>query len=203
MVKILAVLLLSLAGFYLGYKLYKANKDRDEGVSLYATITLICALLGGVVLITYLLLGESGWTDDSKAMMRLILVSGTGASFLFLGGSLIIRGRRSSDKLTQIAGLTWVLITLFASGYCLSYINKMNDGWTQEKREKVLSRCNPERYNCLCYLKESMKMFDNPEDMTNTLKDETKNKAKVDKFNETLDSKCPCGSSSGGEEVDF
>jgi hypothetical protein len=48
-----------------------------------------------------------------------------------------------------------------------------------------------------------MKMFKDPDEMTRVLSKEDENKAKVDKFNSVIDSKCPCGSSQGAEEVDF
>ena len=210
MVKVLAVLLLSLAGFYLGYKLYKANKEENEGVSMYATITLICALLGGLILVSYLLLRESGWTDDSKAMMRLIIVSGVGISFLFLGIKLIIRGRRSTDKLTQIAGLSWILVTLFASGFCLSYISKMNDGWTAEKRENVMNHClkladQGKAYNCPCFVEKAVKAYKTPDDFTKSMENEST--GKKEEFENKMLEDCACGGKSYSEEevesIDF
>jgi hypothetical protein len=203
MIKILAVLLLAIAGFYLGYKLYKSNKENDQTVSMYATLTMICALVGGIVLISYLLLKGSPWTGENKVLMRYILVFCLAVSFVYLGGKLIIRGRRGDDRLTQIAGLSWVLVTLLASGYAISYVSKMNEGWTSEKQKTILSRCNSSIYNCSCYLEQSMKMFKNPDDMTKALSDEKNNKVKVENFNAVIDSLCPCGSSQGAEEVDF
>jgi len=141
MIKILAVLLLAIAGFYLGYKLYKSNKENDQTVSMYATLTMICALAGGIVLISYLLLKGSPWTGENKVIMRYILICCLAISFIYLGGKLIIRGRRGDNRLTQIGGLSWVLITLLASGFSLSYVSKMNQGWTQEKQNVVLNTC--------------------------------------------------------------
>ena len=141
MIKILAILLLSLAGFYLGYKLYKSNKENNPTLSLYATLTMICAISGGIVLISYLLLKGDHWTGENKALLRCILVCCLSVSFLFLGAKLIIRGRKGDNRLSQIAGLSWVLVTLLASGYALSYVSKMNDGWTQEKQNVVLNTC--------------------------------------------------------------
>ena len=133
MIKILAVLLLAIAGFYLGYKLYKSNKEDDQTVSMYAALTMICAVTGGIVLISYLLLKGSPWTGENKVVMRYILILCIAVSFIYLGGKLIIRGRRGDNKLTQIAGLSWVLVALLASGYALSYVSKMNEGWTPER----------------------------------------------------------------------
>ena len=201
--KILAVLLLSLAGFYLGYKLYKANKENNPTLSLYATLTMICAISGGIVLISFLMLRGDHWTGENKALLRYILVCCLTVSFLFLAAKLIIRGRKGDNRLAQIAGLSWVLVTLLASGYALSYVSKMNDGWTTEKRDAITAKCNPSIYNCSCYLEESMKMFKDPDEMTRVLSKEDDNKAKVDKFNSVIDSQCPCGTSQGAEEVDF
>ena len=203
MIKILAILLLSLAGFYLGYKLYKSNKENNPTLSLYATLTMICAISGGIVLISYLLLKEDHWTGENKALFGYILVCCLSVSFLFLGAKLIIRGRKGDDRLAQIAGLSWVLVTLLASGYVLSYVSKMNDGWTDEKRATITAMCNSSIYNCSCYLEESIKMFKDPDEMTRVLSNEDENKAKVDKFNSVIDSQCPCGSSQDAEEVDF
>ena len=141
MIKILAVLLLAIAGFYLGYKLYKSNKEDDQTVSMYATLTMICALVGGIVLISYLLLKGSPWTGENKVLMRYILVFCLALSFIYLGGKLIIRGRKGDDRLTQIAGLSWVLVTLLASGYAISYVSKMNEGWTPEKQKVLMNNC--------------------------------------------------------------
>ena len=81
MIKILAVLLLASAGFYLGYKLYKSNKEDDQTVSMYAALTMICAVTGGIVLISYLLLKGSPWTGENKVVMRYILILCIAVSF--------------------------------------------------------------------------------------------------------------------------
>ena len=83
MIGILAVLLLAIAGFYLGYKLYKSNKEDDETVSMYAAITMICAITGGIVLISYLLLKGSPWTVENKVIMRYILILCVAVSFIY------------------------------------------------------------------------------------------------------------------------
>jgi len=161
MIKILAVLLLAIAGFYLGYKLYKSNKEEDETVSMYAAITMICAVAGGIVLISYLLLKGSSWTGENKVIMRYILILCLAVSFIYLGGKLIIRGRRADNRLTQIAGLSWVLVTLLASGYALSYVSKMNEGWTQERQKALMDKCVEQNasygYDCPCFVQEVMK----------------------------------------------
>ena len=87
MIKILAVLLLAIAGFYLGYKLYKSNKENDQTVSMYATLTMICTLVNCIVLISYLLLKGSPWTGENKVLMRYILV--------LLGCILCLFGRKA------------------------------------------------------------------------------------------------------------
>jgi hypothetical protein len=121
--------------------LYKANKENNPALSLYAALTMICALSGGIVLISCLMLKGDHWTGENKALLRYILVCCLTVSFLFLAAKLIIRGRKGDNRLSQIAGLSWVLVTLLASGYALSYVSKMNDGWTQEKQNVVLNTC--------------------------------------------------------------
>ena len=207
MIKILAVLLLAVAGFYLGYKLYKANKENDQTVSMYATITMICALAGGIVLISYLLLKGSPWTGENKVLMRYILICCVAISFIYLGGKLIIRGRRGDDKLSQIAGLSWVLVTLLASGYALSYVSKMNEGWTPERQKMLMEQCikyndTGSTYDCPCYVKNVMIKYKTNDQYTAAMKSGV-----GEKFNTEMDATCACGAKSYSEEevesIDF
>ena len=206
MIKILAVLLLAIAGFYLGYKLYKSNKEEDETVSMYAAITMICAVAGGIVLISYLLLKGSSWTGENKVIMRYILILCLAVSFIYLGGKLIIRGRRADNRLTQIAGLSWVLVTLLASGYAHSYVSKMNEGWTQERQKALMVKCVEQNasygYDCPCFVQEVMKKYKTNEDYNAAMKGQVE-----DQFHEAMDTLCPCGVKSYSEEeveaVDF
>ena len=206
MIKILAVLLLAIAGFYLGYKLYKSNKEEDETVSMYAALTMICAITGGIVLISYLLLKGSPWTGENKVIMRYILILCLAVSFIYLGGKLIIRGRRADNRLTQIAGLSWVLVTLLASGYALSYVSKMNEGWTQERQKALMDKCVEQNasygYDCPCFVQEVMKKYKTNEDYNAAMKGQVE-----DQFHEAMDTLCPCGVKSYSEEeveaVDF
>lgn len=206
MIKILAVLLLAIAGFYLGYKLYKSNKGNDQTVSMYATLTMICALVGGIVLISYLLLKGSPWTGENKVLMRYILVFCLAVSFVYLGGKLIVRGRKGDDRLTQIAGLSWVLVTLLASGYAISYVSKMNEGWTPERQKALMDKCIEQNasygYDCPCFVEEVMKKYQTNEAYNAAMKG-----GNEDKFHEAMDTLCPCGvksySESEVESIDF
>jgi len=207
MVKILAVLLLALAGFYLGYKLYKSNKENNPILSLYASLTMICALSGGIVLIAFLLLKGDHWTGENKMILRYILVSCLTISFLFLAAKLIIRGRKGENRMAQIAGLTWVLVTLLASGYALSYVSKMNDGWTAERQKQLMEQCvkyndTGSAYDCPCYTKAVMKKYKTNEAYTAAMSSD----AGV-VFNSEMDEECACGSKSYSEKdietIDF
>lgn len=200
MIKILAVLLLALAGFYLGYKLYKANKENDHSISMYATLTMLCAVSGGVILISYLLLKGTPWTGENKVLMRYILICCVSLSFLFLGAKLIIRGRRGDDRLTQIAGLSWVMVALLASGFALSYVSEMNKGWTPERQKKLLEQCikyndTGSSYDCPCYVKEAMHKYKTNEEYTAAMKSAT-----GEKFNVDMETACECGAKSYSEE---
>ena len=199
MIKILAVLLLAIAGFYLGYKLYKSNKEDDETVSMYAAITMICAITGGIVLISYLLLNGSPWTVENKMIMRYILILCVAVSFIYLGGKLIIRGRKADNRLTQIAGLSWVLVALLASGYALSYVSKMNEGWTQERQKALMDKCVEQNasygYDCPCFVKEVMNKYKTNEDYNASMKGDVE-----DQFHEAMDTLCPCGVKSYSED---
>jgi hypothetical protein len=207
MIKILAVLLLSLAGFYLGYKLYKSNKENNPTLSLYATLTMICAISGGIVLTSFLMLKGDHWTGENKALLRYILVCCLTVSFLFLAAKLIIRGRKGDDRLAQIAGLSWVFVTLLASGYALSYVSKMNEGWTSERQKLLTEQCvkyndTGSSYDCPCYTQAVMKKYKTNDAYTAAM---TTDAGVL--FNAEMDEDCACGSKSYSdsevESIDF
>jgi len=199
MIKILAILLLTVAGFYLGYKLYKSNKENDQTVSMYATLTMICAIVGGIVMVSYLLLKGSPWTVENKVIMRYILIFCLAVSFIYLGGKLVIRGRKGDNRLTQIAGLSWVLVTLLAAGYSISYVSKMNVGWTPERQKALMDKCVRQNvsygYDCPCFVKEVMKKYKTNEAYNAAMKGENE-----DKFHNAMDTLCPCGVKSYSKE---
>ncbi|MCB0478881.1 MAG: hypothetical protein KDC84_11990 [Crocinitomicaceae bacterium] len=39
-----------------------------------------------------------------------------------------------------------------------------DEGWTEERKEKILSKCTEDKYECDCYLEVTMEYFKNPED---------------------------------------
>ncbi len=81
----------------------------------------------------------------------------------------------------QIAGLTWVLVACFVSGLMITRVSKMNDGWTTERKAKVMADCekliNENRaYNVLCFKREVIKAFPNFEDYNKMNADESTGK---------------------------
>ena len=201
--KLLAVILLSIAGMYLGYKLRKSSKDNDnQRFSIYGGLTFLSALIGGLSILSFLLLKGDEWSIESKMTFKMILFGLIGFTFAFLGLRLLMNGRKEHNKLAQIAGLTWVLVALFATGLMITRNSKMNDGWTSEKQAQVMSSCegmadqgNP--LNCPCYVREVMTSFKSPEDYNSAMENESTGK-KAD-FLAKMTEDCPCGATSYDE----
>mgnify|MGYP001323318782 CR=1 FL=1 len=201
--KLLAILLLSIAGMYLGYKLRKSSKDsNNERFSIYGGFTFLIALTGGILATSLFLLKGDSWTIDNKMMFRLIFISIIGFVFVFLGVRLARSGKRDGNKLGQIAGLTWVLVACFVSGMMITRTSKMNDGWTSERKSQVMSACEGlsdqgNSYNCPCYVREVIRSFNDPADYNKAMEDESSGKKA--EFLGNMDEKCPCGVASFDE----
>ena len=204
--KLLAILLLSIAGMYLGYKLRKSSKDaNNERFVIYGGLTFLIALTGGILATALFLLKGASWSIENKMMFRLIFIGVVGFMFLFLGVRLIGKARSEGNKLGQIAGLTWVLVAFFVSGIMITRTSKMNDGWTIERKEKVMADCekliNENRpFNVLCFKREVIKRFPNFEDYNKMNADESTGKR--DKFLADMDELCPCGENIDEAEVE-
>ncbi len=201
--KLLAVILLSIAGMYLGYKLRKSSKDNDnQRFSIYGGLTFLSALVGGLSILSFLLLKGDEWSIESKMTFKMILFGLIGFTFAFLGLRLLMNGRKEHNKLAQIAGMTWVLVALFATGLMITRNSKMNDGWTSEKQAQVMSSCEGmadqgNSLNCPCYVREVMTTFKTPEDYNNAMENESTGK-KAD-FLAKMTEDCPCGATSYDE----
>ena len=201
--KLLAILLLSIAGMYLGYKLRKSSKDsNDERFSIYGGLTFLIALTGGILATSLFLLKGESWTIENKMMFRLIFTSVIGLMFVFLGVRLTGKAKRDANKLGQIAGLTWVLVACFVSGMMITRTTKMNKGWTSERQAQVMSACEGmadqgNSFNCPCYVREVMSAFKDPADYNKAMEDESSGK-KAD-FIAKMDQDCPCGGASFDE----
>ena len=201
--KLLAILLLSIAGMYLGYKLRKSSKDLgSERFSIYGGLTFLIALTSGILATSLFLLKGDSWSIENKMMFRLIFISVIGLMFLFLGVRLTGKARSEGNKLGQIAGLTWVLVACFVSGMMITRTNKMNEGWTSERQAQVMSACEGmadqgNSFNCPCYVREVMSAFKDPADYNKAMEDESSGK-KAD-FISKMDEDCPCGGASFDE----
>ena len=201
--KLLAILLLSIAGMYLGYKLRKSSKDsNNERFSIYGGLTFLIALTGGILAISLFLLKGDSWTIESKMMFRLICISVIGFMFVFLGVRLTGKAKSEGNKLAQIAGITWVFVACFMCGLMITKTTKMNDGWTSERQAQVMSACEGmadqgKSFNCPCYVREVMNTFKNPTDYNKAMENESSGK-KAD-FITKMDGDCPCGGASFDE----
>jgi len=195
--KFLAVLLLSIAGMYLGYKLRKSSKsEENHRFSIYGGLTFLIALTGGILAMSLFLLKGEAWTIENKMTFRLIFSSVLGFMFVFFGLRLTIRASSEGNKLAQIAGLTWVLVALFISGMMITRNSKMNEGWTSERQAQVMMDCEKlvienRPYNMLCFKREVMKDFSNFEDYNKMNANESTGER--EKFLAKMDKLCPCG----------
>lgn len=201
--KLLAVLLLSIAGMYLGYKLRKTSKDnQNERFAIYGGLTFLIALVGGVLATALFLLKGDVWSIENKMTFRLVFISVLGFLFAFLGVRLTGKAKSEGNRLGQIAGLTWVFVACFISGFMITRVSKMNDGWTSEKQAQVMSSCEGMAdqgnfLNCPCYVREVMTTFKTPEDYNNAMENESTGK-KAD-FLAKITEDCPCGATSYDE----
>ena len=201
--KLLAVLLLSIAGMYLGYKLRKSSKDtNNERFEIYVGLTFLIALTGGILATALFLLKGESWTIENKMMFRLICFAVVGLMFVLIGVRLTASAKRDGNKLGQIAGLTWVVVACFVSGLMITRTNKMNDGWTTERQAQVMSACEGmadqgNSFNCPCYVREVMNAFKNPLDYNKAMEDESSGKKAG--FIAKMEEDCPCGGASFDE----
>ncbi len=201
--KLLAILLLSIAGMYLGYKLRKSSKDSNKDrFAIYGGLTFLIALTGGILAISLFLLKGDSWTIENKMMFRLICISIIGFMFVFLGVRLTGKAKSEGNNLAQIAGLTWVFVACFICGLMITKTTKMNDGWTSERQAQVMSACEGmadqgKSFNCPCYVREVINTFKNPSDYNKAMEDESSGK-KAD-FIAKMDGDCPCGGASFDE----
>jgi hypothetical protein len=204
--KLLAVLLLSIAGMYLGYKLRKTSKDnQNERFAIYGGLTFLIALVGGVLATALFLLKGDVWSIENKMTFRLVFISVLGFLFAFLGVRLTGKAKSEGNRLGQIAGLTWVFVACFISGFMITRVSKMNDGWTSERQDKAMADCEKlikenRSYNILCFKREVMKDFPNFEDYNTMNADESTGKREV--FLSKMDSLCPCGENIDESEVE-
>jgi hypothetical protein len=201
--KLLAILLLSIAGMYLGYKLRKSSKDsQNERFAIYGGLTFLIALTGGILATSLFLLKGESWTIENKMTFRLIFTCVIGFMFVLLGVRLAGKAKSEGNKLAQIAGITWVFVASFVSGLMVTKTMKMNEGWTSERQAQVMSACEGmadqgNSFNCPCYVREVMNAFKNPDDYNKAMENESSGK-KAD-FIVKMDEDCPCGGASFDE----
>jgi hypothetical protein len=69
------------------------------------------------------------------------------------------------------------LVVLFAS--CSS-------GWTDEKRQKIVDKCDVDTYDCDCFVENTVVFFPDPETYNTTLENEEENAVKYNEYQEVL-----------------
>ena len=72
----------------------------------------------------------------------------------------------------------------FSPIFILSLVLTSCWGWTDERKQKVKNKCQEEMYDCDCYLKVTLDMFESPDDYNNP-SDE-----KLAEYEERLNSEC-------------
>jgi len=211
MVKIIITLIVGLAGSYLGFKLIrKSKKDQNAQFSFFGLITLLSSIFGCLIIISFLKLKDTAWSDENTELFGIISILSITVPMLLLGLKLLLKGKKENVILLLITGATWMIITLICSYLSIQYINKINSGWTNESRLFHLEKCEAlanegKNYKCKCFVDNLMKTYTTPEEYTSAMENESN--GEKEKLYVQMDSLCPCGEPNYKEdeieEVDF
>jgi len=71
---------------------------------------------------------------------------------------------------------------IYVSFVLLSVLLASCGGWTDARKQTVLDKCQDDLYDCDCYLKTTMEVFEDPDTYTSTLENETENGEQIDAY---------------------
>ena len=135
MTNLIITLLFGLAGSFLGYKLIKKSKNEQNTLlKLVGFITLMSSTFGCIIILSFLKLKGTEWSDDNKELFGLISILSISVPILLIGLKLLLKGRKEKLNLLLITGSTWIIITLLCSYLSIQYIQNANSGWTKESK---------------------------------------------------------------------
>jgi hypothetical protein len=204
MTKLIITLLFGLAGSFLGYKLIKKSKNEQNTLlKLVGFITLMSSTFGCIIILSFLKLKGTEWSDDNKELFGLISILSISVPILLIGLKLLLKGRKEKVNLLLITGSTWIIITLLCSYLSIQYIQNANSGWTKESRLFYLEKCEAlsnegKNYKCNCYVEELMKKYASPEEYQKSMSDEST--GEKEKLESEMNSLCPCGKADYSED---
>ena len=84
-----------LAGSFLGYKLIKKSKNEQNTLlKLVGFITLMSSTFGCIIILSFLKLKGTEWSDDNKELFGLISILSISVPILLIGLKLLLKGRK-------------------------------------------------------------------------------------------------------------
>lgn len=191
----------TIIGVVVSVRVFVMARKHNNGINQSHAILSGSMILGaGSLLTSYFLLKGEGWTEDNKAMFYQMGSIFLMVGFVIFGIRLMISGRRNGSMLTTLMGAIWVIGSGFIGITSYTIGGTLNDGWSPEKRAKVMAKCDPSTTNCQCFVEKTIQFFDSVEDYTSTLSNESDNTERIDAYYATIDTACACGSI--GEDVE-
>lgn len=158
----------------------------------YGNLFLIGSIYFGLVYAAYKFLHQDKWSDDNLETFMIILLSLTCLISMIYSLSFIFASRKKAGKIALSVGILWTLATIGGGVFGYQRIGEMNEGWTQEKIEKLRTDC-PSDLNPDCYVNYVITTFKNPEAFNALKSDENRSKDKASTDN-SLKSRClKCG----------
>lgn len=122
-------------------------------------------IIGGVFLAinygAYRFLKNTEWNDDQYQTFIYFILATTVLLSLTLSILFVISARNASGKLGKFTGYLWVIISIAGGYFGYQKANKINDGWTKEKIERVKNNI-PSDFDADCAIKYVLSKYKDP-----------------------------------------
>ena len=164
--QLLYILGVGLVAIILGIFLNRESKRKKNAKnSVFALIIILFSLNVLVIGSAHTILHFKAWSDDSKQLFYYIVLVSFVLTFLVIGLQLFRNARQSKSRLALVTSVIWVSGVLISLVLGYRWVSKMNNGWTKEKENQILDRCNAEsKFDCYCKLQLIKKTYNNPTD---------------------------------------
>ncbi len=201
----IVALLGTIIGIVVCVRIYVMGRKSNNATNQSHAILSGAMILGaGSLLTSYFLLKGEGWTEDNKALFYQLGSVFLMVGFILFGLRMMLSGRKNSSMLTTLMGAGWVIGAGVVGVTSYTIGGTLNDGWSPEKRAKILAKCDPTTTNCQCFVEKTITFFESVDDYTSTLSNESENAERIDAYYATIDTACACGTiSEDVEEVDL
>jgi len=201
---VILILLGVLIGLFLSIRIYFVSRKSGNMTSQSHAILSGALILGtGVMLISYFILKGEAWSEDKRVEFYQIGTISIMTGFVIFGLRLLLNGRKQKSILTQILGSGWIVASIVIGISAYNFGSGLNEGWSVEKRAKIMAKCDPTTTNCQCFLKTTINSFKSVEDYTSTLSNESENQKRIDGYYDIIDKDCACGQVGDVEEIDL